>query len=126
MERVFTLPAYIVLDRYLTNANTLTWIQRLKICVGVARGLRFLHDPKETQQRLLHRDVKSSNILLDENWMAKVTDFGLSKFGPANQPHTYLVFMVLAYLGIVIRCIWSWVSYQKSQMFTLLESEMEL
>ncbi|KAL8209985.1 hypothetical protein R6Q57_006717 [Mikania cordata] len=79
------------LDRYLTNDTTLTWTQRLKICVGVARGLHFLHDPKSTQQRVLHRDIKSANILLDENWTAKVSDFGLSKLGPANQPHSYLI-----------------------------------
>ncbi|KAM0070132.1 putative protein kinase RLK-Pelle-CrRLK1L-1 family [Helianthus debilis subsp. tardiflorus] len=79
------------LDRYLSNASTLTWIQRLKICVGAARGLRFLHDPKGTQQRVLHRDIKSANILLDEKWTAKVADFGLSKLGPANQTRTYLV-----------------------------------
>ncbi|XP_076896027.1 putative serine/threonine-protein kinase PBL7 [Bidens hawaiensis] len=79
------------LDRYLSDANTLTWIQRLRVCVGAARGLHFLSDPKETQQRVLHRDIKSANILLDENWIAKVSDFGLSKLGPANQAHTYLV-----------------------------------
>ncbi|KAJ0716727.1 putative protein kinase RLK-Pelle-CrRLK1L-1 family [Helianthus annuus] len=79
------------LDRYLTDASTLTWIRRLKICVGAARGLHFLHDPEETQQRVLHRDIKSANILIDENWTAKVSDFGLSKVGPANQVHTYLV-----------------------------------
>ncbi|KAF5774511.1 putative protein kinase RLK-Pelle-CrRLK1L-1 family transcription factor C3H family [Helianthus annuus] len=78
------------LDRYLSDASTLTWIQRLKICVEAARGLCFLHDPKETQQRVLHRDVKSANILLDQNWTAKVSDFGLSKSGPANQVHSYL------------------------------------
>ncbi|KAI3703528.1 hypothetical protein L1987_73669 [Smallanthus sonchifolius] len=79
------------LDRYLSDASTLTWTQRLKICVGVARGLHFLHDPKKRQQRVLHRDIKSANILLDEKWSAKVSDFGLSKFGPANQAHTYVV-----------------------------------
>ncbi|XP_076884328.1 uncharacterized protein LOC143533415 [Bidens hawaiensis] len=77
-------------DRYLSDDVTLTWIQRLKICLGAARGLHFLHDPKNTQQRVLHRDIKSANILLDENWTAKVSDFGLSKVGPANQAHTFL------------------------------------
>ncbi|KAI3692241.1 hypothetical protein L6452_32054 [Arctium lappa] len=58
------------LDRHL-SATTLTWMQRLRICVAAARGLNYLHDPKETHRRVLHRDIKSSNILLDENWNAK-------------------------------------------------------
>ncbi|XP_024996622.1 putative receptor-like protein kinase At5g39000 [Cynara cardunculus var. scolymus] len=76
------------LDRHL-SADALTWMQRLKICLGVARGLNYLHDPVGTQQRVLHRDIKSANILLDENWNAKISDLGLSKIGPANQKHTF-------------------------------------
>uniref|UniRef100_A0A251SU26 Putative concanavalin A-like lectin/glucanase domain-containing protein n=1 Tax=Helianthus annuus TaxID=4232 RepID=A0A251SU26_HELAN len=67
------------------NSDNLTWIQRLKICIGAARGLAYLHNP------VLHRDIKSSNILLDENWNAKISDLGLSKLGPANQHITFLV-----------------------------------
>ncbi|KAM0010122.1 putative protein kinase RLK-Pelle-CrRLK1L-1 family [Helianthus debilis subsp. tardiflorus] len=87
------------LDRYLPNASTLTWTKRLKISVGVARGLHYLHDPKGSQQRVLHRDIKSANILLDENWMARVSDFGLSKVGPANQARSYLVSHAVGTLG---------------------------
>ncbi|KAM0026934.1 putative protein kinase RLK-Pelle-CrRLK1L-1 family [Helianthus debilis subsp. tardiflorus] len=53
------------LEKYL-NSNTLTWVQRLKICVGAARRLEYLHNPLDTQQRVLHRDVKSANVLLRE------------------------------------------------------------
>lgn len=68
------------LDMHLSSSN-LTWIQRLKICIGMARGLSYLHNPVDrTHSGVLHRDVKSSNILLDENWNAKISDFGLPKF----------------------------------------------
>ncbi|KAL7602603.1 hypothetical protein Lser_V15G22676 [Lactuca serriola] len=77
------------LDLYLNSSN-LTWVRRLKICIGVARGLTYLHDPGETQQRVLHRDIKSSNILLDENWNAMIADFGLSKFCPANLQYSFI------------------------------------
>ncbi|PWA93462.1 toll/interleukin-1 receptor (TIR) domain-containing protein [Artemisia annua] len=86
------------LDLYL-NDKDLTWVQRLKICIGVARGLAYLHNPGDTQQRVLHRDLKSSNILLDEHWNARITDFGLSKFGPANQIYTFLVTNAVGTIG---------------------------
>ncbi|KAL8269052.1 hypothetical protein R6Q59_002850 [Mikania micrantha] len=72
------------------NNDKLTWIGRLKICIGAARGLAYLHNEIGTQQRVLHRDIKSSNILLDKDMNAKISDFGLSKFGPANQEFTFL------------------------------------
>ncbi|KAM0029709.1 putative protein kinase RLK-Pelle-CrRLK1L-1 family [Helianthus debilis subsp. tardiflorus] len=86
------------LDSYLNN-DDLKWIQRLKICIGAARGLAYLHDPGVTHQRVLHRDVKSSNILLDENWNAMIADLGLSKFGPANLQYTFLISNAVGTVG---------------------------
>ncbi|KAJ0560041.1 putative protein kinase RLK-Pelle-CrRLK1L-1 family [Helianthus annuus] len=90
------------LEKYL-NSNTLTCVQRLKICVGAARGLEYLLNPLETQQRVLHRDVKSANVLLDQFWEAKVSDLGLSRLGPANQEFLFLVSNAVGTPGTVIR-----------------------
>nr|GEV32085.1 protein kinase-like domain, phloem protein 2-like protein [Tanacetum cinerariifolium] len=86
------------LDRYLKDV-TLTWTQRIKICLDAAKGLKYLHDPKQTYQRVIHCDIKSANILLDENFNAKVSDFGLSKICPANQQNSILVTNALGTIG---------------------------
>ncbi|XP_076927556.1 putative receptor-like protein kinase At5g24010 [Bidens hawaiensis] len=71
-------------NRYRPNS------QWLKICIGAARGLDYLHTGTSTQDGIIHRDVKSSNILLDENYAAKIADFGLAKIGPINQTRTHV------------------------------------
>ena len=71
---------------YGSGLPSLSWKERLEACIGAARGLHYLHTGYA--KAVIHRDVKSANILLDENLMAKVADFGLSKTGPEiDQTH---------------------------------------
>lgn len=60
--------------------NTLNFGMRLRIALGSAKGILYLHT--EANPPVFHRDIKASNILLDSNLNAKVSDFGLSRLAP--------------------------------------------
>ncbi|OIT01333.1 PREDICTED: probable receptor-like protein kinase At5g47070 isoform X2 [Nicotiana attenuata] len=62
------------------SETPLSWAMRLKIAQDSARGLTYLHEEMDVQ--IIFRDFKSSNILLDEQWNAKLSDFGLARLGP--------------------------------------------
>ncbi|KAI6702869.1 hypothetical protein NL676_012005 [Syzygium grande] len=60
----------------------LSWQTRLRILLGAAQGLAYLHEALEVQ--VIHRDYKSSNVLLDEDFKPKLSDFGLAREGPTH------------------------------------------
>ena len=63
----------------------LDWSARLNICVGLARGLPFLHE--EATLKIVHRDIKSTNVLLDKDLNPKISDFGLAKLDEEENTH---------------------------------------
>ncbi|KAB1216929.1 hypothetical protein CJ030_MR4G016058 [Morella rubra] len=75
------------LDQALFGNRSLNlgWSTRYDICLGVARGLAYLHE--ESSFRIVHRDVKASNILLDSNLIPKISDFGLAKLYDDKKTH---------------------------------------
>ncbi|KAG2623903.1 hypothetical protein PVAP13_3KG086500 [Panicum virgatum] len=69
----------------LSQYSSLTWLARMKILLGTAKALAYLHEAIEP--KVVHRDIKSSNILIDDEFNAKISDFGLAKMLGAGKSH---------------------------------------
>ncbi|KAJ9562796.1 hypothetical protein OSB04_007956 [Centaurea solstitialis] len=65
--------------------RNLEWPTRKKICMGIARGLAYLHE--ESRLKIVHRDIKATNVLLDKDLNAKISDFGLAKLDEEENTH---------------------------------------
>ncbi|KAK8522477.1 hypothetical protein V6N12_056185 [Hibiscus sabdariffa] len=74
------------------------WPSRLKVALGAARGLAYLHSSSTVGTPIVHRDFKSTNVLLNANFEAKISDFGLAKLMPEGQ-ETYVTARVLGTFG---------------------------
>ncbi|KAM6594869.1 hypothetical protein CsatA_002572 [Cannabis sativa] len=80
---------------FVNGSLRLDWSTRFEICIGVARGLAYLHE--ESRIRIVHRDVKSSNILLDSDLIPKISDFGLAKL--YDDKHTHISTRIAGTIG---------------------------
>ena len=74
----------LVIGKEVTQLK-LDWPMRQRICVGIAKGLAFLHE--ESALRIVHRDIKAANVLLDKDLNPKISDFGLAKLDEEDNTH---------------------------------------
>ncbi|KAK7317679.1 hypothetical protein RJT34_02110 [Clitoria ternatea] len=80
----------------LFGSECLDWKKRFKVALGVAKGLQYLHH--DCPRRIIHRDIKASNVLLNENDEAEISDFGLAKWLPDKWAH-HVVFPIEGTFG---------------------------
>ncbi|XP_076940429.1 uncharacterized protein LOC143609604 [Bidens hawaiensis] len=78
------------LDRHLKD-STLKWMKRLQICIDVASALEFLHGGDVTLKKVVHRNIKSRSILLNDDWDAKISNFELSSLYLSNQDMEHII-----------------------------------
>ncbi|XP_059435608.1 probable leucine-rich repeat receptor-like serine/threonine-protein kinase At3g14840 [Corylus avellana] len=88
----------------------LDWPSRQKICVGIARGLAFLHE--ESTLRIVHRDIKTTNVLLDRDLNPKISDFGLAKLD--EEENTHISTRVAGTIGYMAPeyALWGYLTYK--------------
>ncbi|XVE88274.1 hypothetical protein DITRI_Ditri19aG0056400 [Diplodiscus trichospermus] len=88
----------------------LDWPTRYKICLGIARGLAFLHE--ESRLKIVHRDIKGTNVLLDRDLNPKISDFGLAKLH--EEEKTHISTQVAGTIGYIAPeyALWGYLTYK--------------
>ena len=85
---ISTIYIFLIVLIKITDPNkgkALNWDKRYEIIVGTTAGLTYLHD--QSTIKIIHRNIKASNILLDSKFRAKIADFGLARSLQENQSH---------------------------------------
>ncbi|KAK2384387.1 putative leucine-rich repeat receptor serine/threonine-protein kinase [Trifolium repens] len=92
------------------NQLKLDWPSRLRICIGIAKGLAFLHE--ESRLKVVHRDIKATNVLLDGNLNPKISDFGLARLDEEEKSH--IITRVAGTIGYMAPeyALWGYLSYK--------------
>ncbi|CAI8618722.1 unnamed protein product [Vicia faba] len=92
------------------NQLKLDWPSRLRICIGIAKGLAFLHE--ESRLKVVHRDIKATNVLLDGNLNPKISDFGLARLDEEDKTH--IITRVAGTIGYMAPeyALWGYLSYK--------------
>lgn len=102
------------------RSGPLDWDARLKIALGAARGLAYLHE--DSNPRVIHRDFKASNVLLEDDFTPKVSDFGLAREATEGSHHIstrvmgtfgYVLFMCNLHLVIIFQNNFDVLSYTR-------------
>lgn len=93
-----------------TTRLELDWATRQRICIGIAKGLSFLHD--ESALKIVHRDIKCTNILLDKDLNPKISDFGLARLD--EQEYTHITTRVAGTIGYMAPeyAMWGYLTYK--------------
>ncbi|KAK8629310.1 hypothetical protein V6N13_078154 [Hibiscus sabdariffa] len=88
----------------------LDWPIRQKICLGIAKGLAFLHE--DSSLKIVHRDIKATNVLLDKDLNAKISDFGLAKF--VEEENTHMSTAAAGTIGYMAPeyALWGYLTYK--------------